>query len=235
MRLLITFEPIDKASYYDINKYDIQGFIYNLLRESDDFSEFHDIQGFKFFSFSNIFPVSDFERNSLKKLIISSPNNEFLYALQNVLGEKTDFRLNKYKMELLKSKLLKDNFKPNFISATPIVLYEDNQSNKYYSFKQSPDFNFFFNRIKDNALKKYNAFYGDEFELTGDLFTNFEFVREVSVRVKKNDNWFIIIGSLWKNLKFELNKDNKKFYKFLFNNGIGEKNSLGFGFLNSRG
>lgn len=42
----------------------------------------------------------------------------------------------------------------------------------------------------------------------------------------KNDNHFIIIGSLWKNLEFNLTDENKDFYKFLLENGLGEKNSL---------
>ena len=108
-----------------------------------------------------------------------------------------------------------------------------NENNRYYSFKQNPNFDFFFNRLKDNAIKKYNAFYDDDFELESDLFSGFELVREVSVRVKKDGNSFIIIGSLWKNLEFELTNQNKDFYNFLFDNGLGEKNSLGFGFLNS--
>ena len=54
----------------------------------------------------------------------------------------------------------------------------------------------------------------------------------MSIRLQKNNNKFIIIGSLWKNMEFNLNRNNKKFYNFLFDNGLGEKNSLGFGFLN---
>ena len=86
--------------------------------------------------------------------------------------------------------------------------------------------NSFFDRLKDNAIKKYNAYYGENFSLESDLFTNFEFAREVSIRVKKGKNKFIIIGSLWKSLEFELTEDNGKFYNFLFENGLGEKNSF---------
>ena len=113
-------------------------------------------------------------------------------------------------------------------------MFKDNKINRYYSFKQNPDFNFFLNRVKDNSIKKYNAFYDDEFELNGNLFSSFEFVREVSIRIKKNGNSFIVIGSLWRDLEVNLTKDNKKFYKFLFDTGLGEKNSLGFGFLNCK-
>lgn len=234
IRLMIKFEPKEYIKYSTIDKYTIQGFIYSILKEDNFFNGLHNAIGFKFFNFSNIFPISDFEKNSLKKLIISSPNVDLIKCIYNHLNDKDSFRLKNHKMEILKVTILKDNICSKFITSTPIVLFEDNKINKYYSFKQNPDFNFFFDRLKDNALKKYNAFYDGDFILDSDLFTNFEFGREVSIRVKKNDNQFIIIGSLWKNLEFDLNDYNKKFYNFLFDNGLGEKNSLGFGFINCR-
>ncbi|MBR0058884.1 MAG: CRISPR-associated endoribonuclease Cas6 [Methanobrevibacter sp.] len=232
MRLMIKFEPKDNICYYDIDKYAIQGFIYSLLKNDSSFNSLHDTLGFKFFNFSNIFPVSDFEINSLKKLIISSPNEKLIKYLFKQLKNRDSFKLNNYTMEILKVNIVKKYKCPKFISATPIVLFNDNQNNKYFSFNQNNDFNFFFNRIKENALKKYNAFYDTDFILESNLFDEFEFSREVSIRLQKNNNKFIVIGSLWKNLEFNLDNSNKKFYNFLFDNGLGEKNSLGFGFLN---
>ena len=232
MRLMLIFEPKEYVKYSDIDKYDVQGFIYSLLKNNDLFNNLHDLNGFKFFNFSNIFPICDFDKNTLKKLIISSPNPDFIRSLYGELDKISTFRLNKYEMEILKIKVLRDNKVSKFISSTPVVLFENNVENRYYSFKQNPDFDFFFTRLKDNAIKKYNAFYDDDFKLESDLFSGFEFVREVSVRVKKDGNSFIVIGSLWKDLEFNLTSENKRFYNFLFDAGIGEKNSLGFGFLN---
>lgn len=232
MRLMIKFEPKENIGYHEIDKYTIQGFIYSLLKNDASFGSLHDTLGFKFFNFSNIFPVSDFEKNSLKKLIVSSPNDKLIKFLFNQLKNRNSFKLKNYTMEILKVNILKKYKCPKFISATPIVLFKDNQNNKYFSFKQNNDFDFFFNRIKENAIKKYNAFYDADFELESNLFDGFEFSREVSIRLQKNNNKFIVIGSLWKNLEFNLDNSNKKFYNFLFDNGLGEKNSLGFGFLN---
>lgn len=223
---MIKFEPKQFIRYLDIDKYTVQGFIYSILAKDLLFSDFHNQMGFKFFNFSNIFPVSDFEKNSLKKLIISSPNDDLIKALYNQLKNRESFYLKNYKMEILKVELLRGKYCSKFITSTPIVLFEDNKSNRYYSFKQNPDFNFFFERLKDNAVKKYNAFYDCDFSLDSELFTNFEFGREVSIRLVKNNNKFIIIGSLWKNLEFNLTSHNKDFYRFLFENGLGEKNSL---------
>lgn len=233
IRLMIKFEPLVNINYSEIDRYAIQGFIYSILKNSD-FESLHDTLGFKFFNFSNIFPVEDFKKNSLKKLIISSPNEKLIKTIYNNLKSVESFYLKNYKMELLKVSILRYETCSKFISATPIVLFEDNSKNRYFSFKQNADFNFFFDRLKDNALKKYNAFNNSDFSLDSDLFTNFEFSREVSVRLEKKGNRFIVIGTLWKNLEFNLTSKNKDFYNFLFENGLGEKNSLGFGFLNCR-
>lgn len=150
------------------------------------------------------------------------------YSLKN----KENIHLSKLDIEVETLKIINPKKLGKFISSTPIVLFEDNSKNQYYSFKNNPDFDFFFNRLKDNAVKKYNAYTGNDFVLEDNLFNSFEFNREVSVRVRKNNNTFVIIGSLWRNLEADINKENKGFYKFLLDTGLGEKNSLGFGMLN---
>lgn len=229
--MIIKFKPMETFEYNKINKYDIQGFIYSLLKNTP-FENYHNVIGFKFFNFSNIFPVSDFKEDNVKNLIISSPNNFFINNLKLVLNKMETFRLNRFNM--LIEKLISINPKKynKFVTSTPIVLFEDSFINKYFSFKQNNDFNFFFNRLKDNAVKKYNAYTGNYFNLDDDLFNSFEFNREVSVRVTKKDNTFIIIGSLWRSLEADINKNNRDFYKFVLDCGLGEKNSLGFGMVN---
>lgn len=192
------------------------------------------MKGFKFFSFSNIFPVSDFKKDESKNLIISSPNQNLIRALYSQLNELENFYLNKFNMGIENIKVINPKNYDKFISSTPVVLFEDNTKNQYYSFNNKPDFNFFFERLKDNAVKKYNAFSGLDFTLENDLFESFEFGREVSVRVTKDGNTFIVIGSLWKNLEANINKENRNFYRFLLDVGLGEKNSLGFGMINDR-
>ena len=233
MRLLIKFNPLCNENYYNIGKYDIQGFIYSLLKDTE-FHEYHNIRGFKYFTFSNIFPVCDYKLGDEKQLIISSPSSAFVKLIYYNLSNMEVFRLNKFFMEIKDLKLLNIKSSHCIIGGTPIVLYENNIENRYYSFKSNPDFNFFFERLKDNSLKKYNSYYDDEYYFEEELFDSFEFNREVSVRMKIHDNKFIIIGSLWKELGRELTQDNKKFYNFLFDCGLGEKNSLGFGFVNNR-
>jgi len=233
MRLIIKFTPEENFAYDSINKYTIQGFIYSLLQNTA-FSNYHDLKGFKYFNFSNIFPVSDFKQGETKNLIISSPKQGFIRAISETIKEKDYFYLGKSKMKIETIKIFKPRLTRRFITSTPIVLFENSRENKYYSMKKTNDFSFFMERIKENALKKYNAFQNDEYYFEGNLFDRFEYDREVAVRVKKADNLFLVIGTLWKNLE-KFNMDDKRFYNFLMDTGIGEKNSLGFGMLNPVG
>lgn len=233
MRLLLQFKGNDAFSYDEINKYTIQGFIYSLLKNTA-FSEYHNLNGFKYFSFSNIFPVSDFKAGGFKNIIISSPKIGFIKTIEKSLKDKEHFYLGKYRMEKDTVKVFKPKLNRRFITSTPIVLFENNRENRYYSLKNNGDFSFFLDRVKENVLKKYNAYYGEDYYFDGNIFDRFEYDREVAVRVKKADKMFVIIGTLWKNLE-KFNMDNKKLYRFLMDTGLGEKNSLGFGMLNTVG
>ena len=142
LRLILKFEPTKHVDYHEIDKYSLQGFIYSLIKETLKYDKLHETQGFKFFNFSNIFPINDFEKNTLKKLIISSPNDDLIKSMHETLNNKASFKLKNHEMELLKTNILKKQNCEKFISATPIVLYEDNINNRYYSFKQNGDFNF---------------------------------------------------------------------------------------------
>jgi len=233
MRIVLKFTAEESFKYDSINKYTIQGFVYSLLKDTP-FSEYHNITGFKYFSFSNIFPVSDFKIGESKTIIISSPKLGFIKTIEKSLKNKEYFYLGKYRMEKDSVKVFKPNLNIRFITSTPIVLFENNRDNKYYSLKNNGDFSFFLDRVKENALKKYNAYYGEDYSFDGNIFDRFGYGREVAVRIKKEDKMFIIIGTLWKNLE-KFNMDNKKFYRFLMDSGAGEKNSLGFGMLNTLG
>ena len=232
MRLVIEFNPLCNENYFKIGKYDIQGFIYSLLKDTE-FDKYHELKGFKYFNFSNIFPINDFQLGNEKKLIISSPSSALIKLLHYKLLNMEVFRLNKFFMEIKKVTLINIKCSKNIKVGTPIALYEDNKNDRFYSFKSNPNFNFFFERLKDNALKKHNSYYDESFELSDDLFDSFEFNKEVSVQMNIHHNKFIIIGSLW-TFEKHIIKENKKFYNFLFDCGLGEKNSLGFGFVNNR-
>ena len=85
MRLMIKLQCLESSSYEMQYHYHLQGFIYNLLKDSK-YHYIHNKEGYKFFCFSNIFPVTrDLEIRDLRTLIISSPDSEFIAYLYEML------------------------------------------------------------------------------------------------------------------------------------------------------
>lgn len=238
MRLLIQIKTKENFVYSEVNQSFIQSFIWNLLKDTE-YSEMHDKPKFKFFSFSNIFPVSDFKEEEKKQFIISSPDKQLIEILAEKLENTKKFNLGTHEFNLTDSKKITVELKSRWQTGTPIVLYENNQENKYYSVKRNPDLGFFLERLKENALKRYNIFYNENLDFEGPLFDRMFFKKQVAVHLRKNQKEFIIIGTIW---EFELNlfklKNNNlhnptsRFYNFIMDSGLGEKNSLGFGFIN---
>ena len=232
MRLLLEFSPCCSGSFDKLNKHAIQGLIYYYLKGTE-FEAIHDSKKFKFFTFSDIFPIGDFEPGKKKNLLISSPNKDLISVLYDNFENKRSIRIKN--MEFTITNLKKFNLKigNRFITGSPIVLYKDNRSNQYFSFQRDKDLNFFLTRLKENALKKYAAFTGEILEFDENLFDELVFGKEVCVNDFKDGKPFIIIGTIWKLLmKSYIPEKYKKFYEFLLDCGLGEKNSLGFGFLN---
>ena len=232
MRLKIVLDPIGTFEYKDINEYLIQSTIYSFLKDSD-FRQMHDMTTFKFFCFSNIHPINDYKEGEYKNLLISSPIKPLINFIYDKIEKNSIIRIGTHKFKIVEKKKFDLKFNSKFITTTPIVLYKDNKTNTYFSFKRDNNLDFFLNRIKENALKKYNAFYDENLNFEGHIFDRLIFRKDVVVTLRKHQNDFIIIGTQWKLLeKMYIPKDLRKFYKFILDCGLGEKNSMGFGFIN---
>ena len=231
MRLLLKFNHELDINPYSISKFEVQGFIYSLLKNTR-YHYVHDMKGFKFYCFSNVFKNKKDEYN----LIISSPDDKFIRTIYFKLKTIDTLRLGEEIYYLNSLKVIKTPKRFNYFqTSTPVVLYHNQTMKDHcYSFKHDDiNYNWFFNRLKDNALKKYNAFYDDDFYFEEPLFTSFSFKKEVAMNFKRKNNKFLIIGSLWDKLYANFTKDNQKFYRFIYDNGLGEKNGLGYGMLNN--
>ncbi len=206
--------------------------IYNLL-DKREYNWLHESKHFKFFCFSDIFPSGDFIIGKEKHIIVSSPSSKFINDIYYSIKQRKEVRLGNYLLKVTKVKKFNLKLKNRFITGSPVVLYKDNRKNIYFSFKRDGNISFFLSRLKENAVKKFNAFYDDDYNIEEDLFDRLQFNKEVAVKNRKIDKEFIIIGSLWRLLeKFNINSQDKKFYRFIMDAGLGEKNSFGFGFIN---
>jgi len=126
MRLLPEFTST-KGCEYDLRYYHkLQGFIYSLLRDTP-YSVLHDKKGYKFFCFSNIFPVSEdgkIKRGDKKKLLISSPDKLFIKFLEEAAKGRKEINIGEMQFELNNIKNLNIRLRKNFelITATPVVI-----------------------------------------------------------------------------------------------------------------
>jgi len=104
----------------------------------------------------------------------------------------------------------------------------------YYNFQKGDNFFDWLRDLKDNSLEKYFSFTGYHFYFEENLFDELEFWKSVSIvnRIKGKD--VIRIGTLWKKLNVlrSLDREEKNFYYFIMESGLGVLNSLGFGFVN---
>jgi CRISPR-associated endoribonuclease Cas6 len=225
--------------------YPLQGFIYSLLRNSK-FKQIHDKEGYKFFCFSNIFPAYDLKQGDVRHLLISSPDRDFVRHISSKFHEKKrsgeKVSVGSMEFDVKKVETLHVSLKVPFtvITGTPIVVrvprekYEKfNVKTKYpYEYlywRQEHPLEMFVEQLEDNLRKKYAEFTGIN---AGNepIIQRFMFRKQVSTKVHIKGLQQIVIGSIW---EFWLgDSSQKELVEFGLDAGFGERNSLGFGFMN---
>ena len=94
--------------------------------------------------------------------------------------------------------------------------------------RNSHPLDLFIEFLESNLKKKYYEF--SSYEITGRIFEQFTFKKQVSTRILIRDRFIPIIGSLW---EFSFFKHvNQDIQLFALDCGLGERNSMGFGFMN---
>ena len=228
MRIKITLTPQSNFPYDEINQYFIQGFIWNLTKNSE-FSKYHDLPKFKYFCFSEIFPPKDFEEGNENYLLISSPDRILIKFLYSKIKELNFIKFGHYFFDITVSKPFDLKFKKRWVTGSPIILQVDR--NVYWS-KKYHSLNTFLKRLKENALKKYNTFYNESLSFKEEIFDLLIFQKQVAIHLKKSQHEARLIGTKWVFEKGYYPRNLRKFYKFILDCGLGEKNSMGFGFMN---
>ena len=242
MRIFLKLKSLENAAQNSISKYTIQGMLYSSLIDSE-FYKLHDQKGFKFFTFSDLFPSGDFIKGGIKNLIISSPNDELIRSWHGYFKSNKYIYLSNLPMEIAEVRKFETEPSQNYESGSPIVLYRNKYENKYLSFKRGDNLQYFLFRLKDNALKKFNAYYEDQYFFEEPIFNRLILKKEIvipnGIKISNaghsSRNQSLIVGTVWYELGRDyIERDERKFYKFIMDCGLGEKNSLGFGFINPK-
>jgi len=213
--------------------YQLQSAIYNLLKNNYEFSKYlHDIgfgqaeNGFKLFTFSGL---KGHYRLANKKIFfdgdifleIRSISKQFCEVLENSLLENGSIKLfNKvFKLKMIEiTDLYIKNNQINILTISPIVakLSDLNGKSIYYS----PDCLEFYKIINSNFINKYNSFYGEFPKSEISIFPTNQ-VKKIVTKYKG-----IWITAYHGNFTLSGNNEN---LNFVYNTGLGCKNSQGFG------
>ena len=234
MRIELLFMSLEKNPSIKIdrvNKHAFQGLVYKLL-QGTEFSDLHDKSHTKLFSFSDWFATKD---KGISRIFISSPVSEFVKTLEAMLNKEVGRLVFKNNV-LIGVKRARLRVWDYFQTASPVVLVLTKSPTRYYSFRdRTLSLNKFEQLVRDGAVRRYRASTGEEdFILEEPLFEELSLRREVAVPVRKKGRSFPIIGSEWSVIKFRKDRSLTKFYSWLTEAGIGQKCSMGFGFLQNK-
>jgi len=230
--------------------HNLQGFIYRLIKFSG-YDGLHDRRGCKFFSFSNLIPPSrTVQPGSLKNLVIASPDSDFVRAVQSEAKkvEGTVIKIGAMNFRLLDSRLLDARLPEDFeecrlIAGTPIVVRIPRYRLPEYGIKPARDYEYvywrkdytptaFVKQLEENLIKKYKEYCDMEAGTTMPLFEKLRFKKQVAIPLEMKGQEATIIGTLWDFHFNPLNGLKRDILQFGLDAGIGEMNSLGFGFMN---
>jgi CRISPR-associated endoribonuclease Cas6 len=265
MRLLVKLKSLIDSKYEMQYHYHLQSFIYDLLKGSK-FHYLHDKQGYKFFCFSNIFPVFDLHVGDLRTLIISSPDDEFIRYINNMFKQlnkrQTIIKIGSMRFQIENTNEFHSHIynesSLNMITGTPIIIRIHRERYQQFGFKLDGQYAevywridhpimLFIQQLESNLLKKYYEYHKyviKDFEDSSEIVETYEipksqvpfiqrfkFKKQIATRVFIKDNNHIILGTLWE-FVFDQYSIDKRLIEFALDCGLGERNSLGFGFMN---
>lgn len=250
MRLLLYIRSLCDAVYNVEYNHFMQAFIYDLLRNTF-FDKLHAKSGYKFFCFSNIFPVGDLRNGDVRNIIISSPSIDFIGILSERLRNINNIKIGSMLFELIKFVRLNPNVERRsirLITGTPIILripkrkvieygplLKEHYEYVYWRFNMP--LKIFLEQLEANLIKKWGEYYGsrppeDALPLFNSSRIVLEPLKEVSTRVHYKSGTQVVVGTTWRFLLRDLNDQQVKLLRFGIETGLGEMNPQGFGFIN---
>jgi CRISPR-associated endoribonuclease Cas6 len=247
MRLLVEFRALSDCVYDLSYHHKLQGFLYGLLKDSA-FHDLHNRRGYKFFSFSNIFPSVDMQRGDVRRFLIASPDSGLIREFRNRLEDlcRKWGRINVGEMSFRVERV--SVVKPRIgrtcilVTGTPVVVripkanyarygIDPPKDYAYVYWRKQYPFDAFVRQVEDNLFKKYNKFYGVSVK-SFPLFEQFVFEKQVCNHIVVKGREVKVFGSLWRFIFNYLSEEGQKILQFGLDAGFGELNSLGFGFIN---
>ncbi|MEM2003702.1 MAG: CRISPR-associated endoribonuclease Cas6 [Nitrososphaerota archaeon] len=250
MRLILYIRSLCNAVYNVEYNHFFQALIYDLLKDTI-FDRLHTKGGYKFFCFSNIFPIGDLKVRDIRNIIISSPSVDFINVLCEKLNSTDTVKIGGMLFEIIKVVRFSPRISNNsirLITGTPIILRISRKKAEEYGLllKNFYDYVYwrfnmplkiFLEQLEANIIKKWREYYGQlPPEHSIPLFNSSQLIleplKEVSTRVHYKTGTQIVVGTTWKFWFRNLEKSQLRLLTFGIETGLGEMNAQGFGFIN---
>ena len=239
MRLLFKLRALGDFAY-DLSYYSkMQGFLYSTIRSL--YPDLHEKKGFKFFCFSNIFPIGDFGEGDVRSFLVSSPDSVFIKALRHEFPAVVRVGEMCFSVEDVRPVSPSVDGGCVLMAATPIVVripsynfgrYGIDSDKGYVFWRSDYSFEAFVKQLEENLFKKYNDFHNVRME-EQPLFDQYRLKKKpVCCHIPKDGSTYQVIGSLWEFPLQNLTKIQRKVLGFGLDAGFGELNTQGFGFIN---
>jgi len=215
----------------------LSAIIYRKIADLDLASQLHGSQDFKHFTFSQInIPRRKPSKNGLISkdgkfnFYISSPHDYLIQTMvegyledPNVIFKGDNLMVEQ--VELLKQPDFKKKMKMKTMS--PVITRIKREDGRIWDL--NPGDLRFFTALQQNLIRKYNSFYDDAYD--GDEYVkivpDMESVKRKRITIDKNGTPTYHRAYL---MYFEIEAD-ERLVKFVYDCGLGEKNSMGFGMV----
>lgn len=184
-------------------------------------------------------------------LSISSPDPGLISTFAASLEKLDTANIGDMSFSINKTKIFRPRIHRNisFTTRTPIICRIPRENYEKYGIQGKGDyayvywrkdlpFNVFLRQIEDNLIKKYKEHRGNGLDESCylPLFQQFLFKKQVCNHLVISENGsgakeFRVFGSIWEFTFQHLIKEQRELLQFGLDAGLGERNSLGFGFL----
>jgi CRISPR-associated endoribonuclease Cas6 len=251
VRLLIRLRADRDASYDHAYHHKLRGRLWRAL-EGSEFDDLHDADHPIGLCFSNPFPPKNMGEGDRRTVLVASPNDRLLATIAEDIVADREFNIGEMPFSVEEVVGIDpDVGEPGshgvIESGTGTVVrippwrfeeYEiDIESNQGAFWRPEFTMEPFVNQIENNLDQKHDHFC-QEFlpgpsETDGDLFDSFELIKTYALPVTVTQGEEIThIVSKWRFRYSVRSDDHRRHLNLALDTGIGERNALGFGFLN---
>jgi CRISPR-associated endoribonuclease Cas6 len=251
MRLLTRLRARADTAYDDTYHHKLRGRMWNALADTE-FDDRHGSDAPTGLAFSNPFPPYDMSEGDNRTLLVASPNRDLLGEIAANFDSNPELNIGEMPFEITdQSVLAPDVGEPGtkgVIETGTGVLVRippwkfddygiDIDSDQSEFWKEQHTLDPFQTQIENNLDWKHGHFAPEDLpgpsDVTGDLFDSYELIKTfalpVTVTEGQQETWIL---SKWKFGYRVRDDDHRRHLNLALDTGIGERNAMGFGFLN---